>query len=335
MKAKRLQPGDTIGIVTPSWGGPAIFPHRLDNAIGYLESRGFHVRVAPHARGSNGFVSGTVTERTADLHDLFADPDVRAIIASVGGDHSCHLLPDLDFELIAQNPKVFMGYSDITVLNVAIWQRTGLVTFDGPTMMTGFAEYPAPFDYTIRYFDRAVCSGEAIGRIEEAGRWTEELLDWRTKADLTRPRHMSDSPGWTWLREGAAVGQLVGGCIESLQHLRGTAFWPDFQDRLLFLETSEAKPSPARVDGILMDYENMGVWGRISGLLVGRPMYYSDSEKAELRAIVQRRTADYSFPIVTDMDFGHTAPRFTLPLGCAGRVDSEPRTFEVLEPAVD
>lgn len=299
MKAKRLRAGDTIGIASPSWGGPAVFPHRLDNSIGYLESRGFCVRVAPHARGQEGFVSGTAAERTADLHDLFGDPDVTAIIASVGGDHSCHLLPHLDFELIAQNPKVFMGYSDITVLNIAIWQRTGLVTFNGPAMMTDFAEYPTPFDYTIRYFDRAVCSGAAMGRIEPATQWTEELLDWGIKADL-----------------------------------RGTSYWPDFEGRILFLETSEEKPSPARVDGILMDYENMGVLGQISGLLVGRPMYYSDSEKAALREIVYRRTADYSFPIVTDMDFGHTAPQFTLPVGCAGRLDSESRTFEVVEPAV-
>ena len=334
MKAKRLRTGDTIGIVSPSWGGPAVFPHRLDNGIAYLESRGFRVRVAPHARGQDGFVSGTAAERTADLHELFSDPDVTAIIASVGGDHSCHLLPHLDFELIGRNPKIFMGYSDITVLNVAIWRRTGLVTFNGPAMMTDFAEYPTPYDYTIRYFDRAVCSGSAIGRIEPATRWTEELLDWRTKADLTRARRLSDASGWTWLRGGVAEGELVGGCIESLQHLRGTGFWPDFEGRILFLETSEEKPSPSRVDGILMDYENMGVLGQISGLLVGRPMYYSDTEKAALREIVQRRTADYSFPIVTDMDFGHTAPQFTLPVGCAGRLDSDARTFEVLEPAV-
>lgn len=334
MKPNRLRPGDTIGIASPSWGGPAVFPHRLENGIAYLESRGFRVRVATHARGQDGFVSGTPAERTADLHELFADPDVAAIIASIGGDHACHLLPLLDFDLIAQNPKVFMGYSDVTVLNVAIWQRTGLVTFNGPVIMADFAEYPAPLEYTVRHFDRAVCTGEAIGRIEPSADWTEELLDWRTKTDLTRARRVCASPGWTWLRGGAAEGDLVGGCIESLQHLRGTDFWPDFEGRLLFLETSEEKPSPARVDGILMDYENMGVLDQIVGLLVGRPMYYSDSEKAELRDVIRNRTAGRSFPVVTDMDFGHTAPQFTLPLGCSARVDSGSGVFEILEHAV-
>lgn len=88
MKADRLRVGDTIGIASPSWGGPAVFPHRLENGIAYLESRGFRVRVAAHARGEDGFVSGTATQRCTDLHDLFSDPGVAAIIASVGGDHS-------------------------------------------------------------------------------------------------------------------------------------------------------------------------------------------------------------------------------------------------------
>lgn len=126
----------------------------------------------------------------------------------------------------------------------------------------------------------------------------------------------------------------MGGCLESLQHLRGTDSWPDFDGRIFFFETSEQKPSPERVDGILMDYENMGVLEQISGLLIGRPMYYSDSEKAALREVVERRTAHYSFPIITDMDFGHTAPQFVLPLGCEARIDSDSRIFEVLEPAV-
>ena len=334
IKANRLCAGDMIGIASPSWGGPAAFPHRLENGIEYLESRGFRVRVASHACGNSGFVSGTAAQRTTDLHDLFEDTEVAAIIASVGGDHSCHLLPHLDFDLIAQNPKIFMGYSDVTVLNVAIWHRTGLVTFNGPAIMTDFAEYPCPLDYTIRHFERAVCSGEAIGRIHPAAGWTEELLDWKTKTDLTRARRMDESPGWTWLRDGVGEGELVGGCMESLQHLRGTDFWPDFEGRILFLETSEEKPSPARVDGILMDYENMGVLNQIIGLLLGRPMYYSDSEKAELREVVRNRTAEYSFPIVTDMDFGHTAPQFTLPLGCVARIDSGSKTFEVVERAV-
>ncbi len=334
MKAARLRPGDTIGIVSPSWGGAAAYPHRLENGVSFLESQGYRVRVATHARNSAGFVSGTPEARVSDIHELFADPAVTAIVASIGGDHSCHLLPHLDFDLIRENPKIFMGYSDITVLNVAIWQRTGLVTFNGPALMTDFAEYPAPLDYTTRSFEKAVCTGAPLGPVEPAESWTEEMLDWATKTDLTRARHLSVSPGWTWLSGGTAEGELVGGCIESLQHLRGTEYWPDFGGRILFFETSEEKPSPARVDGILMDYENMGVLDAICGLLFGRPVFYSDKEKAELRDVIATRTAGYSFPVVTDMDFGHTAPQFVLPVGCRARIDSANEAFELVESAV-
>lgn len=334
VQAPRLRRGDTIGIVSPSWGGAGKFPHRVANGIAYLESQGFRTRLAPHALGRHGYVSGTAEERASDIHEMFRAPEVKAIIAAVGGDHSCHLLPHLDFDLIRESPTVFMGYSDITVLNVAIWKETGLVTFNGPARITDFAEYPAPFEYTVESFRRAVCSSEAPGRIPPALAWTEEILSWATKADLERARHLTPADGWRWLRRGTAEGPLVGGCLESLQHLRGTRFWPDTEGAVLFLETSEEHPTPATVDGILMDYENMGVFENLSALLFGRPMRYSEEEKAELRRVILERTAQYSFPVVADMDFGHTAPQFVRPIGCRARVDGSTGTFEVLESGV-
>ena len=257
MKPPRLRLGDTVGIVSPSWGGAGKYPHRVRNGIAYLESLGFKTTIGAHALGQHGFVSDTAENRAADIHDMFRAHEVRAIIAAVGGDHSCHLLPYLDFELIRDNPTIFMGYSDITVLNVAIWNRTGLVTFNGPTLITDFAEYPSPHEYTTESFHRTVCRSEVVGRVRPSVSWTEEHLDWRTKADLERARKLVPSDGWTWLRPGVAEGVLVGGCISSLQHLRGTEYWPDLSGKILFLETSEEHPSPATVDGILMDYENM------------------------------------------------------------------------------
>lgn len=139
---RRLAPGDTIGIVSPSsYGGEAI-RHRVERGVRQLEALGFAVKIAPHALNNVGWVSDTPQHRAADLHAMFADPAVRAIFATIGGDHSCHLLPLLDWELIRANPKIFMGYSDITVLNVAIRTMTGLVTFNGPTLLTEWAEFP-------------------------------------------------------------------------------------------------------------------------------------------------------------------------------------------------
>ena len=164
--------------------------------------------------------------------------------------------------------------------------------------------------------------------------WTEEFLDWEYRKDLERPRARRDSPGWSWLKGGVAEGVLIGGCLGSLQHLRGTRFWPEWQDAVMFFETSEGPPSPAKVDGILMDYENMGVLERLRGLVVGRPMRYSDEEKQQLREVVLERTRRYTFPIVTDVDFGHTAPQLTLPIGCRARIDGEKQRFEIIDAAV-
>lgn len=311
-----------------------MFPHRLERGVAYLKSLGLDVVIAPHATGQRGYVSGTPEERAADIHAMFGDPNVQGIIAAIGGDHSCHLLPLLDFDLIRANPKVFMGMSDITVLNLAIHVETGLVTFNGPTVCFGLAEYPRVFPYTDRYLRAALFTPEPIGEIEPAEAWTDEFLDWNTRADLTRPRVMQRSAGWTWLKDGHARGRLIGGCLESMQHLRGTPWWPDFDGAMLFLETSEEKPSPATVDAILMDYENMGVLERISGLLYANPEGYSDDERRALREVILDRCRAYSFPIVTDMDFGHTQPVFALPIGCAAEIDTERRRFSIVEPAV-
>jgi muramoyltetrapeptide carboxypeptidase len=334
VKAPRLKRGDLIGIVSPSWGGAALFPHRVDQGIRHLNSLGFRVKIAPHALNRRGYVSDLAENRAQDIHEMFGDRQVKAIIAAIGGDHSCHLLPLLDYGLIRQNPKIFMGYSDVTVLNIAIYHKAGLVTFNGPALLTDFGESPRTLEYTEEYFLRAVAAPIPIGRIEPSPVWTEEVQNWEEKEDLKRARALKPSNGWTWLKAGSSEGVLIGGCLESLQHLRGTPYWPDWEDAILFIETSEEKPGPETVDGMLMDYQNMGVLDKIRGLLVGRPMRYSAEEAQQLDEILLQRTRGYSFPIVTGMDFGHTAPQFTLPVGVRARIDSPEAAFEILEPAV-
>ncbi len=334
IKARPLKPGDTIGIISPSWGGAGAFPHRVEQGVRQIQSLGFKAKLAPHALNRRSYVSDTAEIRVDDIHAMFKDPEVKAILAAIGGDHSCHLLPLLDFNLIQRNPKIFMGYSDITVLNVAIWQKTGLVTFNGPALLTDLAEYPKMFEYTERHFLRAVANTEFIGRIEPATQWTDEFQDWAEKKDLERPRILKPSDPWVWLKEGKAEGRLIGGCLESSQHLRGTEYWPDWEGAILFIETSEEKPSPETVDGILMDYQNMGVFESLAGLIVGRPTRYSPEEKQRLRQRILERTQHYTFPIITDMDFGHTAPQFTIPIGCQARIDTYEQSFETLESAV-
>ncbi len=305
-----------------------MFPHRTTRGIRCLEDLGFRVKLGRHALQHQGATSDTAANRVTDLHEMFADDSVRVILSAIGGDHSCHLLPLLDFDLISTNPKIFVGYSDTTVLSVAIWVRTGLITYYGPALLTDFAEYPRMFDYTRDWFLRALSSTTPF-TVASSAEWTDELLDWESKRDLERPRVRHVNPGWTWLKPGQCEGVLVGGCLESLQHLRGTSFWPDWKGHILFFETSNSKP--ATVDGILMDYQNMGVLDELAGLLVGRCWGYSAEERKELLRVLLERTTKYEFPIVADMDFGHTAPQLTLPIGCRAKIDSVVRSFELSE----
>jgi len=189
-------------------------------------------------------------------------------------------------------------------------------------------------DYAETSALRALTSPEPIGVIGPAPWWTDEFLDWETQADLSRPRQQHPSSGWAWLRGGTAEGRLIGGCLESLQHLRGTRYWPSCDGAILFLETSEECPSPEQIDAILMDYENMGVLAQLRGLLVARPYGYSDEERIQLHEVILARTAPFAFPVIADMDFGHTSPIFTLPLGCQARIDSDAHQFAITEAAV-
>ena len=334
LKPPKLTLGDTIGIVSPSWGAAGLFPHRVERGVRHLQSLGFTTKVATHALNNRGFVSNTFENRVNDLHDMFVDPSIRAIVTAIGGNHSCHLLPHLDFNLIRSNPTIFMGFSDMTVLNVAIWAKTGLVTFNGPMLLTDFAEYPRMLKYTENSFLDTLRSPAPLGPIQPSEWWTDEFLDWSEKKDIERARILKSAAGPVWLRQGLAEGILVGGCIESLQQLRGTEFWPNFEGILLFLETSEEKPSPATVDAMLMDYQNMGILDQINGLLFGRPAYYSQGEKKDLHRVILERTEGYKFPVVSELDFGHTSPQFLLPIGCRARIDSFNQTIEFLEGAV-
>lgn len=202
LKPPRLQRGDTVGIISPSWGGAGLFPHRVEQGIRQLNELGFKVRLAEHALSHISYVSDTAENRAKDIQSMFNDPEVKAIVAAIGGDHACHLLPHLDFEAIRSHPKIFMGFSDVTVLNVAIWQLTGLVTFNGPALLTDFAEHPQMLAYTRDNFLKMVSSGAPPGKIDPSDSWTEEYQNWAEKVDLDRPRQLLPSPGWTWLKHG-------------------------------------------------------------------------------------------------------------------------------------
>lgn len=339
IKPERLKRGDIIALISPSTGLVNLFPHRLDNAIKFLNNFGFKIKEYPTTRTSIGWSSGTDKDRARDVMDAFEDNSVKAIICTIGGMTSNQLLKNINFDIIKDNPKIFCGYSDISVLHHAIHKKTNMVTFYGPMAMTQFGEYPKPLDYTLDYFLKAVENNTPIGKIIPSKDWTEELLDWSTKTDMKRPRKLQKNLGFEWLCDGKCKGSIIGGCTSSIIKLRGTEFWPDYKDRILFLETPEGqtigKGEPLNyLDSYLTDLELSGVFDEISGLVFGRPYCYSSDDNIKLKEILRKFGIEYSIPVLFGVDIGHTDPIITIPIGTNAILDSTKNIFSLDESGV-
>lgn len=338
---RRLRRGDTVAVVSLSSAAPHAFPHRFDAGLRQLaDGLGVRVRTMPHAR-SAAEVLGSPERRVADLHAALADPDVHAIVSSIGGDDSIRLLPLLDLDLIRAHPKPFVGYSDSTVTHLA-FLAAGVGSFYGPAVMAGFAENGGMHDYTRAGVRRMLMEEGAPGAWPpNDGGWTVEFLGWADPGLQDRSRTLQPSTGWRWL-QGAPVpvdGRCVGGCIEVFDWLRGTPVWPDLDGAVLALETSEEAPSPDAVRRMLraIAAASDGLRG-VRALLFGRPggahveaAQHADYDEA-LLGVMRDELGLVDVPVVTGMDFGHTDPMWTLPIGARTIVDTENRAVSFPEP---
>ena len=344
VRPPRLQPGDTIATVSPSWGGPSLFPHIYDHGVEMLgETFGLKTKEYPTAKMDAQALYLNPKARAADINAAFADPEVKAIITSIGGEDSVRILPYLDREIIQNNPKILMGYSDTTTL-LTFANQLGLVTFNGPSIMAGFCQLTNWSPNFIDHVRAMLFEGPASYTYQPYDFWTERYHEW---ADFDNGGRIGpvypNEEKWQWLQgEGVRQGHLFGGCIEVLEFMKGIPFWPapDFwQDKILFFETSEDKPTPLQVKWMVRNYGMQGVFERIKGILFGRARDYSAAEKQELytqlTAVVTTEFGRSDLPIIANMDFGHTDPQFIMPLGVQAEIDCEQRTFRLLERTVE
>jgi muramoyltetrapeptide carboxypeptidase LdcA involved in peptidoglycan recycling len=341
-RPRALAPGDRIAAVTLSWGGPGAFRHRYEAGVRQFEDAfGVTVVPMPHATADPDWLAANPRARADDLHLAFSDPEIAGIVSTIGGDDSIRLLPLLDLETIRQHPKVFLGFSDTTVTLMACL-RAGLVSFYGPSIMAGFGENSGILPYMAEGVRRSIFEpeGELLWP-ENADGWTNEFLDWANPEDQDRPRPRVPSAGWRWLGGSASVeGPLVVGCLEVIDWLRGTAWWPDLDGAILALETSEEQPPPHVVSRFFRCIAASGDLERLAAILFGRPggseLDPADHERYDeaIVAVVRREQGLDHIPIVTGMEFGHTDPAWTLPIGPLARVDPSARTVHNLGPAV-
>ena len=341
LRTPPMRPGARVAAATLSWGGPGTVPHRYEAGVRQLEDE-FDVEVVelPMTRAPAVAVAEDPAGRAADLHAAFLDPTIDVVVSTIGGDDSIRLLPHLDLELLAAHPTTFLGYSDSTITHLAL-RRAGLASVYGPAVMAGFGENAGLHDYLVDGVRRTLVAPEVpLVWPENHDGWTVEHLDWADEELQHRPRALRPSTGWRWHGGATARGTSLVACVEVLDMVRGTEWWPDLTDAVLVLETSEDAPPPHTLSYLLRTLALTGELRALAAIVLGRPGG-ADLDPAEHEAyddavlrVVRGEERLEQLPVVTGVDVGHTDPMWTVPQGIEVEVDPTARTITFLEAAV-
>lgn len=340
IKPRKLQSGDKVATISPSWGGAGDpeLRWRYEQGVERLE-RIFNLEVVPMPNSLKGskYLYENPQARAEDLIMAFTDASIKGIFANIGGEESIRLLPYIDFNAIRGNPKVLLGYSDVTIAHL-FCLKAGISSFYGPAVLTDFAENVEMDLYTVDALKRVLFSNDVIGEIQPAKEWTSERLEW-IEANKNTKRTRQTNSGYEVLQGTDTVqGKLIGGCIEVLEFAKGTVIWPGQQywkDSILFFETSEEKPEPHLIKYWLRNYAAQGILQMAKGIIFGKPqdeMYYEAYK--EVIGQVMKEYGLQDLPILYNLNFGHTEPKFILPYGVRAEINCKQGKFSILENGV-
>ncbi|HSW53575.1 MAG TPA: LD-carboxypeptidase [Ignavibacteriaceae bacterium] len=313
IKPARLKNGDTIALVTP---GSHITEQEKEESINNLRGLSFNVIYSDRLMQKNGYFSATDKERAADLNEMFERKDVQGIMCARGGYGCARILPYLDYDLIEDNPKALIGFSDATALQYAIFKNSGLITFHGPVSISTFSSF------SVRNFERVLINPT----------FELELLN-STTGNNYNPY------GITVISGGIAEGELVGGNLSICVSLIGTEYDIDFSDKIIFLE--EFLEEPYRVDRMLTQLIQAGKFENAAGIALGlfklcepnktNPAF---SGSFSLMEVLKDRLGNLGIPVVYGLSFGHIADKFTLPFGGKAQLNTETKQLKLTESAV-
>jgi muramoyltetrapeptide carboxypeptidase len=309
IKPQALKSGDTIGLIAPS---EPISTVSIERTVRFLEKKGYQVKLGAHIHKAIGdYVAGTPAERAADFNWAFADGEVKAVFVMVGGMGASQILDQINFDLAVQNPKILVGYSDTTTLQLPLFAKTGLVTFHGPNA-SSLPDF-RPNGYTMGNFWRILAS--------------------KDDKILIKPQSV-----WQEVRPGAAEGILFGGNLSCLCKLLGTKFDPlvDLHEKyLLFWE--EDYDQFSEITRNLWQLRNTGFLEKVSGMIIGKLTAVAEKDYQDFppkKELIRQVTEPYNFPILYGVDFGHEVPKATIPIGVKAFIDTRDRRLEILESGV-
>ena len=306
IKPEKLKREDVIGIISPS--SPISDKAKLEAGVSYFKKMGYRVKVGNNAMKEWGYLAGTDEERVEDIHNMFLDHEVKLIICLRGGYGASRLLDKIDYSIIKNNPKIFCGYSDITVLQNAFFNKTGLVTFAGP--MAGVDFYKDIREFTERNFWDAVTSSELI------------------KINYPCGERLGSYQG------GIAEGRLIGGNLSLFSTLIGTEYLPEPEGKILFLE--EVDEVPYRIDRMLNQLRLSGFLGKIKGVILGSFTDCMESNPQRKSLKLEEVMEDYFIknihaPVLYNLKLGHINDNLTIPLGVNVRINGTNCNIDLLE----
>jgi len=337
-KPNKLKKGDKVCIIAASSGLCLMFPQIYKNGINFLKDLGLEVIEYPTTKKSFDFNYNNPKFRANDINNAFKNKDIKAIFSVIGGEESNRLLPYLDEKIIKQNPKIFMGFSDTATLNT-YFNKLGLITFNGPSIMAGFSQSHCFGNKFIKHIKTILFTNPSTYNYFSYDNYSEGYPDWGKVENTGKVNKLRENKGWNFLQgEGKVTGELYGGCIEVLEFTKSTIYYPEssfYKNKILFFETSEDKPTIANLRYILRNYGLQGVFNIASAIIFGRARGYTKKEKEELDnmilKIVRTEFKNGKIPIITNFDIGHTDPQLILPLGIKAEINCSKKTVRLIE----
>lgn len=312
IKPKALKTGSTIGIIAP--GTAVSDPDDIAKAVEIAEYFGFNFKFGKNLEKGSGYKSRSDKERLYDLHEMFSDKEVEAVICIRGGYGSARLLDKIDYDLIRNNAKIFLGYSDITAMHLAINRHAGLVTFHGPVMLSKFSPY------TINYFKKALFESAPLGQIENPGSQygARESYPLRT------------------VSSGKASGSLIGGNLTLISTTMGTPYEIKCKDKILFLE--DVGEEPYSIDRMLTQLRLAGKFDEAAGIIFGvcsgcdyNGLNTSRVWDSSFGETLDDLLGDLPIPVLYGYTFGHVSNQITIPVGVRAELDADSQVFSIIE----
>jgi muramoyltetrapeptide carboxypeptidase len=315
----RLKIGDSIGIFSPSSPITYSCPKRFTRGIKYLQGKGFNI-IAGNLTGKYDFYrSGSIRARAEELNALIRNPDIKCIMSTIGGMNSNSILPYIDYEELKRNPKIIIGYSDVTAILLAIYTKTGITTYYGPALVASFGEFPPLVDDTYQYFKELLIDEIQFPyTLKTPSVWAEESIDWETQ---DRPKKQNENSLVT-VYGGTVRGRLIGGNLDTMQGIWGSEYMPQIKDGdILFIE--DALKDAATIERSFSLLKLNGVFDRISGIILGKHQSFNDCKTGRKPyEILLEVLGDKKLPFIAEFDCCHTHPMMTLPIGCEIELDA-------------